>query len=310
MIPIKQCPLCASELIKAYDAITRSGRRMELSRCSGCASLVRDPFFDKEELAEIYGSYPTHVSHYELPPGEAGNIAQRLARIERYAQGKGRFLEIGFGRGFFLRMALRAGWDVRGIEYEGSARENTLPEISEHIDFIKDESELENLPADGFDVICSYQVFEHFLDPLRMFSAMAQALKPGGLLVVNTPNATSLGARIHRERWTHNAAPEHFVIPSECVMRTMSEDQDLSVEKVFHGGPPFFMSRSRFEEAKASVGGGETAIADKAKRHFSPRKLFKSPLASSLARTIVYALGLGDNLELIARRRVSPQSRG
>jgi SAM-dependent methyltransferase len=51
-------------------------------------------------------------------------------------------------------------------------------------------SDLESLPfRDGsFDVVCSFQVLEHFREPVPMLREAARVLRPSGVLVLTTPN--------------------------------------------------------------------------------------------------------------------------
>ena len=56
----------------------------------------------------------------------------------------------------------------------------------------------EDLPADGFDIINCEQVLEHAVWPGRIMNTLAKALKPGGLLLVDTPNCRKLLRRLKR----------------------------------------------------------------------------------------------------------------
>jgi SAM-dependent methyltransferase len=57
----------------------------------------------------------------------------------------------------------------------------------------------EDLPAEGFDIINCEQVLEHAVHPRQIVNTLAKALKPGGLLIVDTPNCRKLLSRLQRK---------------------------------------------------------------------------------------------------------------
>ena len=61
-----------------------------------------------------------------------------------------------------------------------------------------------------FDYVTLDQVAEHVTDPLALMRGVARVLKPGGKVVITTPNARSLGARIFRRKWLRNWNPERI----------------------------------------------------------------------------------------------------
>jgi len=257
---------------------------MPVSRCDGCGSLVKNPFFDGPELSRVYANYPSHECHYEPPAGEIDNLVEKVRRIERQVPGKGLLLEVGCGRGYFLHEARKRGWEARGLELEGSARQNLLPGLGEAVSFIRSEEEFGGLGRARYDVICSYQVFEHLLDPAAALARWGAALRPGGLLVVDTPNAGSLGSRIHGPAWVQHLRKEHFVLATERALRNLCRSNGLAPVAIRYGGSPPGFSRS-FSSARAA------------------RKLFRFPSLTRVARSVVHRLGLGDNIEFMACKR-------
>jgi SAM-dependent methyltransferase len=73
--------------------------------------------------------------------------------------------------------------------------------------------------AAPFDCITCDQVLEHLPDPIAGLRDMAQALKPGGRLIIATPNGRSLIRRWLGRRWVHWHAPYHLHIFSPRSLR-------------------------------------------------------------------------------------------
>jgi SAM-dependent methyltransferase len=48
----------------------------------------------------------------------------------------------------------------------------------------------ENYPG-AYDIVCSFQVLEHVVDPRGFLEASVKLLAPGGKLIISTPNARS-----------------------------------------------------------------------------------------------------------------------
>ncbi len=59
-----------------------------------------------------------------------------------------------------------------------------------------------------FDVVCAFQVLEHVSEPGAFLRQCLQALRPGGLLIVSTPNAA---APVFRHRQDPFDMPPHHL---------------------------------------------------------------------------------------------------
>ena len=51
---------------------------------------------------------------------------------------------------------------------------------------------VEGLAGETFDLVTSLEVIEHVADPARFVRGLADALAPGGLMILSTPNRTPL----------------------------------------------------------------------------------------------------------------------
>jgi len=71
---------------------------------------------------------------------------------------------------------------------------------------------------DLFDAVSVFHVIEHVHDPAALLRKCARVLRPGGLLVITTPNLHSLGHRWFRENWRGLEPPRHLHIFSSLAL--------------------------------------------------------------------------------------------
>ena len=101
-------------------------------------------------------------------------------------------LDVGCGTGTFLRLAKMRGFEVAGTELSHAGAEAARAQgLRVH------EGEIweAEFPAASFDVVTCWHVIEHVSDPRRVAEEMHRVLRPGGWLVLATPN---LGDHIFR----------------------------------------------------------------------------------------------------------------
>jgi 2-polyprenyl-3-methyl-5-hydroxy-6-metoxy-1,4-benzoquinol methylase len=55
-----------------------------------------------------------------------------------------------------------------------------------------------------------WDVIEHLREPWKDLHELSDLLRPNGWLLLSTPNAACLRARVERERWENMANPTHF----------------------------------------------------------------------------------------------------
>lgn len=82
------------------------------------------------------------------------------------------------------------------------AERSRRPDADEHRTIDLEHLELEN---EQYDVVVCVNVLEHVPDPLTVFPAVWQALRHGGLFVLEVPNVASLKGLVTRAvpRWLH-----------------------------------------------------------------------------------------------------------
>jgi SAM-dependent methyltransferase len=126
----------------------------------------------------------------------------KLARhlFDRFGMRPGqRLLEVGCGRGEFLR-----GFIARGVKGHGVDRSQAAEKYCPEAELRCADLENEGLPYDDgfFDVVYSKSVLEHFYYPEKLVSEVFRVLKPGGLAITMCPD-WEFNYRMYFEDYTH-----------------------------------------------------------------------------------------------------------
>lgn len=121
--------------------------------------------------------------------------------------GAGRYLDVGCGAGAALGVARALGWQARGIEVDAEAADRAR-RLADEV-WVGDVLAAP-FPDGAFDLVTAFHVLEHVPDPVAMLRRMLAWLAPGGLLVVEVPNAAGLGARLFGRAWSGLELPRHL----------------------------------------------------------------------------------------------------
>jgi SAM-dependent methyltransferase len=108
------------------------------------------------------------------------------------------------------------GWHVTGVEPDDTA---VLVAQRRGLDIRRGSIERQGFPDSCFDAVTMNHVIEHLPDPIGTLRECRRVLKPGGKLVLFTPNGASLGHRIFRESWRGLEPPRHLHIFSAGSLR-------------------------------------------------------------------------------------------
>jgi 2-polyprenyl-3-methyl-5-hydroxy-6-metoxy-1,4-benzoquinol methylase len=118
-----------------------------------------------------------------------------------------RLLDVGCGNGIFAARMRELGWTVSGVEPDAGAA--ALARDVFGLDVHTGTLEDARLPAAGYDAVTLNHVIEHVPDPQTTLEQCRRVLRPGGRLVITTPNIGSLGRRLFSEDWMHWDVPRH-----------------------------------------------------------------------------------------------------
>ena len=212
----------------------------------------------------LYGSddyfvpYPARVAGEEYwdekrdPDGRLRDIASEremrkadLAYIAEAvnARAPGRVVDIGCGLGELLEQIdprhKRIGLDPSEKAVETAAERSGAATVRGVLEPGRFE------PA-SCDTIVAHHVIEHVDDPVAFVRLVHEALRPGGLFVVGTPNFASAAARLFGERFRLLHDPTHVSLFTDDSLMRLLRDSGFRIASVEY---PFFGTRFATLEA-------------------------------------------------------------
>ena len=140
-----------------------------------------------------------------------------------------RLLEIGCGSGSQLEFLHRLGWQAEGLDLDPVAvKVASARGLTVHAGSLKEQS----FPDRYFDAVVSSHVIEHVHDPIGLLRECGRVLKPGGKLVIITPNAASWGHLWFRSNWLALDPPRHLYLFNPASLRHAAEKAGLAVHRL------------------------------------------------------------------------------
>ncbi len=178
-------------------------------------------YAEKHYKAGVYTEYAN------ARPLKIETFRRRLALIKRHQSG-GRLLDLGCACGFMIEAAVEAGFDARGVEFSEEAIRVAAPEVRQRIHL----GDINALPPGEYDVITAFDILEHAQDPLACLRQWANLLRPGGVLVVTSPDTDSLFRRAMGARWPMLQPFQHTAMFSRAGIARFLERSGLSTLEV------------------------------------------------------------------------------
>lgn len=253
--PRPLCVLCGSAGNIVQSGISDPDGNLSgtwsFQRCANpaCGVYWLDPAPPPHELWKAYTTYHTHTQKSGSRLSKAMlSLAHRLIKLcimplwvfnglKREAdylrfmtlahEPVGKLLDVGCGGGRFLNRIRKRGWQVEGIDFDEQATKKVTARygIKTHVGDLNQCA----LPANSFDVITMSQTIEHLYDPNATLRESLRILKPGGLLVITTPNVNSVGATEFGSFWRGWEAPRHLQLFSVESLQRLTQRKGFEI---------------------------------------------------------------------------------
>jgi 2-polyprenyl-3-methyl-5-hydroxy-6-metoxy-1,4-benzoquinol methylase len=169
----------------------------------------QDSTYFRGEEAQGYASYAD--MHKVL----RRQFVRRLALLARQLPARGHLLDFGCADGYFLELARAVAWRIAGVELSRDMIHQAQSRLGVPI-----AATLTEVRAADFDAISMWEVIEHLPDPVGQLRALLDRLRPGGVLMLSTPNTGHWQARHSPAEWDSYRPPSHLFFFTEETLRT------------------------------------------------------------------------------------------
>jgi SAM-dependent methyltransferase len=287
-VPAPTCAECGREGQVLHrdlrDRLFGAPGTWSIRRCTDrrCGLGWIDPMPLATEVGKFYQTYYTHSGAEgdvaapqqdgtekrllrvlaRLMPWRSPQMRSGLCHLEDKAPGD--LLEVGCGDGAFMLVAQRAGWRVHGIDFDESAIARARAKVGDGA-VVGDLLSM-GYPEASFDAIVLNNVIEHLPNPGAVMAECHRVLRPGGRVVMVTPNLDALGHRSFGADWRGLEVPRHLYLFSPTTLKRFAHDAGFAKIAAFspigNGGTDFMVASST-EIAQAS---GRTPPSVDAKR--------------------------------------------
>jgi SAM-dependent methyltransferase len=243
--------------------------------------------------AKLRWFYPLASVLFSLMPG-GRDYVEGMVCFLRAPQPGGRLLEIGFGNAGTLVGMRELGWDVVGIETDPVSVANSR---ALGLDTRQGALKSHAFPDESFDAIYASHVLEHVHDPLGLLQECRRILKPGGTVVMTTPNLASWGHHRFGAGWVPLDPPRHLMLFEPGNLRTLLRKAGFGTVRVRSTGRVSFLyfGMSELNRRDGSLAGGSAGWPSWVVR----RAVIQHTIENLL---MVAKPDAGDELVMIARK--------
>jgi 2-polyprenyl-3-methyl-5-hydroxy-6-metoxy-1,4-benzoquinol methylase len=196
--PEHGCQLCGDKPLEKF-VVTGGTTLWRCRTCElyQCGNLVEPVAYE----GEYHQGYSLRLRRKQL------SAASRLSRVAPLVDcQRPRLLDVGCSVGATLLAARQRGWEAAGVDVSRDA-----------VEFCRDKGlDCQTVddfdlpfPDESFDVVTAWHVIEHVADVSETLREWRRVLRPGGILAMETPDASSRVVRRRGTEYRRFWAPEH-----------------------------------------------------------------------------------------------------
>jgi 2-polyprenyl-3-methyl-5-hydroxy-6-metoxy-1,4-benzoquinol methylase len=226
----------------------------------------------------------------------------KLAVLRAHLQPGDLIVEVGPGAGDYLDLVRRVGdstWEVLGVEFSETAakamRRRGLPVVQQRIE----EVEHFHRPVGAFVM---NQLIEHVENPRLVLRKCSHALRPNGIVVLETPNLLGWETKVLPLRyWGGWHAPRHWSVFDFDTLSKLSKEEELEVVKYSSILSPYNLLQTT--QAMLRERWGMRRLA----KYFDVNHLLPLFCVSVIDQLVIMLGGTTSNMQVVLRK---PQAEG
>ncbi|MHB0998360.1 MAG: class I SAM-dependent methyltransferase [Armatimonadota bacterium] len=196
------CPVCGS--INWKTIMTGNGIAVQIC-AHGCIARTYPSPPVENGAPPVDGFTDTEAD--ALASAEFRFANRLMNRLVRFKQ-SGRLLDVGSGCGHVVRAALDRGFDAVGLEMTELGASYARSVLG--LDPVLGSFPEYKFNAESFDVVVMKHVLEHIPNPVVALAEAYRILRPGGVILVESPNFNSLMRRVKGPEWIGLQPSQHL----------------------------------------------------------------------------------------------------
>ncbi len=235
-VQTSRCPLCASTGLLSHQGRDLLYDKKELysyMKCTDCSAEYQYPMPDSDTINSFYPD----VYYENTPPLKKHSAIKRavLKYKYRYTHLKAPFLlkplaliislfsykslipyipdarglDIGCSNGQYINSMNALGWHFEGVEFNAKAVDLCR---KAGIKVVHGELKSAGFEENSFDIITARHLIEHIPDPDALVKEISRILKPGGYLLIITPNTRAFCRKWFGLNWFPDEIPRHLIL--------------------------------------------------------------------------------------------------
>ncbi|VAW76809.1 hypothetical protein MNBD_GAMMA14-496 [hydrothermal vent metagenome] len=256
------CLICESTGTVAFsstDLMFGGDRVFHYHHCGNCGLIYQQPIPDEAGIASFY---PENYNIYTEPTHTTFSTRKRLYLSNRLGYThldtsgdyrpqivndvipwvpNGKLLDIGCGNGEYLLRMKSIGWQCKGVEFNDKA----VSICRKHdLDIFQGDLAAASFNDASFDFVTAHHLIEHVPDPHTLMKEIVRITRPGGFVLIRTPNSESLGRKLLGRYWFANEVPRHLLLYSEHNLKLLAEQHGLKCNRTLQPIKPKLVLRS------------------------------------------------------------------
>jgi len=217
-------------------------KKFNYYRCSSCGLVSTLPLPSDKSIREHYqrgfieGNYKflrEYSNQYKRVYFQFAEILEEKLSRKNISLKNLKVLDVGCFTGEFLEIIKNKGADVYGLELQKEAVEIADKKIPNRI--FQSDLNSQKISKRKFDIVSLLGVVEHVKDPIALINQSYKLLNKNGIIIIQTPNSSSLPARILKKYWPPYSPIEHIhLFSKKSLYQALSQNGFSEIEFKSH----------------------------------------------------------------------------